>query len=150
MKNIIVCLFLLLFTVPAFAQVTSTPSSIIVPILCKNGTLAQPIPLNLVFSGSGNLQAIAAVTDNYIKTYRWWLQSTVDVQLQFTQGTGTNCATGNAVLTQRIDPFSTANRPVDSELLNPPLVTTAISKALCLNSSAAATITGALFVCQEP
>lgn len=117
-------------------------------IRCEDNSLPVTAPVSAVFAGAANSQIVALDADKQIRVFRWILQSTADVQMKFVYGTGANCATAETSLTDRIDPFSTVNRPVDSEELSRPIIAPT-GKALCLDSSGAATISGYVTYCQE-
>jgi hypothetical protein len=117
-------------------------------VRCADGTFPITAPVSEVFGGAANNEIVALTASKEIRLYRWILQSTADVQLKFVQGTGTDCATSEIAVTNRIDPFSTVNRPVDSEHLVTPIIAPA-GKALCLDASGAATITGYISYCVD-
>lgn len=138
---LILCTFVLAHEV--WAQPIVRPS-----IRCEDGTLPITQPVSAVFAGAGNSEIVPLDATKSIRIFRWILQSTADVQLKFVQGTGTNCGTGEVTVVNRIDPFSLVNRPVDSEELDKPIIAP-IGKALCLDSSAAATMSGYVTYCIE-
>jgi hypothetical protein len=115
-------------------------------VRCEDGAFAITAPITEVFAGAGNNEIVALAPLSRIQVHRWQLQSTADIQLKFITGTGTDCATGETDLTGRMDIFSTVNRTVDSLTLSPPM-TLPVAKALCLDASGAATITGAVTYC---
>lgn len=143
MAFLIFLLSFLFMVQPAHAQPAVRYS-----IRCEDSTLPVTAPVNAVFGGAANVEIVPLSASKQIRVFRWILQSTVDVQLKFVQGTGTNCGTGEVTLVDVINPFSLVNRPVDSEVLDKPIIAPA-SKALCLDSSAAATITGFVIYCSE-
>jgi hypothetical protein len=143
MKLLCVVVVLLVGPASAWAQPVFRSS-----IRCEDQSLPVTTPVNAVFAGAGNSQIVALAAGKQVRVFRWILQSTADVQIKFVYGTGTNCGTGEVTLTDRIDPFSTANRPVDSEELDHPIIAPA-AQALCLDASGVATITGYVTFCRE-
>lgn len=113
---------------------------------CEDGTFAITAPVAKVFAGAGNGQIVPLTAASRIQVFRWQLQSTADVGLKFIYGTAVDCGTGETDLVGKMNIFSTVDRTVDSQLLTPPL-TVPVSQALCLDSTGAATITGAVTYC---
>lgn len=142
-RTILPLLFILLMATAASGQPVASST-----VRCSDGTLPLTAAVSEVFAGAANNEIVALSAGKEVRLYRWVLQSTADIQLKFVQGTGTDCATAEVALTNRIDPFSTVNRPVDSEHLLTPIVAPA-GKALCLDSSGAATITGYVTYCLD-
>jgi hypothetical protein len=117
--------------------------------LCTDNTQPKTVAVSETHAGSDHQQVIAGVASKKIYIYQWVLESSADVGFKFTEGTGTDCVTGTADLTQAINPFSTVNRPVDSESMYKAIVTNTAADALCLFADGAATIQGFLIYCQE-
>jgi hypothetical protein len=143
----ILILSLMFFLLPAslvLGQSPVTRSS----YACLDGSLPVSTSLAKTFAGAGNSEIVALAADKQIRAFRWYLQSTADVNIKFVYGTGTNCDTGETDLVGKISPFATVDRPVDSEELFPPIIVP-VAQALCIDSSGAATLTGWVIFCRE-
>jgi hypothetical protein len=131
----------------AFAQAPERQS-----VACPSGAPFVTAAVDATFSGAGDSQLVAGAVRTKILLYRWWIHSdSGTVAIKFTEGTGTNCGTGTANVTGVFHTFAAAasDTAVDSGDRPIPLSTNTAANALCLNSSAAAVLSGFVVYCRE-
>lgn len=139
----------LLFPSLLFAQ--ALPYGGIVPaaplLVCPNGTL--PLFGTFTMASAGDIQAIAASSGKKVYIYGYEIYTLAATNLSFTEGTGTNCATGK---TTRVNIFSNGGTTTTVHsptfLLNAPIPTSTAGDALCVTGSASTTVSGYLMACQ--
>jgi len=133
--RLVICLLAALLTAipvrPAHAQV---------PISCTS-------TVNYDASTNGATQLVAAIANAriYVCGYVIWSNATANVQLQ--QGTGTNCGTGTVNMTPAYRFASTTGVGV-SVLGNYQGLSTTLSQALCINSSAGVAVQATVYFVQ--
>ena len=139
--------FLSLFLLSTLAHAQPIVNS---KIVCNNGTDPVTTNVNAVFAGAANIKIVTGSAGAKIKIMRYSLASdTTAIGIGFTEGTGALCVTGNTVLATTIFTYSAPKQTFDSGTLLPPIITNVVTDDLCLNASAAATITGYIQTCTE-
>lgn len=142
---------LIFLTVPAFAQSASLPYGGMFPassqLFCPNGALPKVSPFTK--ASAGNIQAVAGVAGQKIYVYGYLVYTLAASNIKFQEGTGTNCATGAANVTEIFTNGGTTTAVVSPVFLErAPIATATAGDALCVNGSAATTISGYVLTCQ--
>jgi hypothetical protein len=116
------------------------PAHAQIPISCTSTALYDA-------STNGTTQLVAAITNAriYVCGFVFWSAGTANVQLQ--QGTGTNCGTGTVNMTPAFRFAGTSGVGVTS-LGNYQGLSTTLSQALCINSSAGVAVQAIVYFAQ--
>lgn len=125
-------------------------------VMCGNGSAqasADPTTVNVSQSTlNGDGQIIAAQAGKKIKIFSYdFASDTAGIGIGIDEGTGTNCATGTASLATTLYTFGAKNQTVTSpsNMLTAPITAANVGDAICVKTSASATITGRITFCAE-
>jgi len=114
---------------------------------CPGGSM--PIMGTFTKGSAGNIQAIAGTSGKRIYVLGYVIYTLAASNLKFQEGTGSNCATGAADVTQIFSAGGTTTAVTSPSFLeHAPIQTATQGNALCVNGSAATTISGYLLACQ--
>ena len=149
----LVLLTLCFFSHPQFAraQATPLPGGGMIPaatqLFCPLGGAATVS--SFTKTSAGNIQAVAGVAGKKVYVYGWLVYTLAASNIKLQEGTGTNCATGAADVTQIFTNGGTTTAVSSPTFLErAPIATATYGDALCVNGSAATTISGFVVTCQ--